>query len=211
MAVQPHVLVPSSLPCVCVCVCIACRYQLVAQVLGCAVIEDTWHYFLHSWLHSKGMYKLIHKMHHEFQAPFGMQARHNHTHVSVSMGDGMGGCVCAGRVCASFGNFDIGRRVLLWHIGVLQPPGAPLGLGLLQAAGNHRGNTDRQEDRQAAMQTGNTQAAMVCMCVCVCVCVRCTAAMICRCTSTLFTSSHSTVHLHPHPHTRIAHRRLRVC
>jgi len=63
-------------------------YQLVAQVLGCAVIEDTWHYFLHSWLHSKGMYKLIHKMHHEFQAPFGMQAEYAHPLETLILGGG---------------------------------------------------------------------------------------------------------------------------
>uniref|UniRef100_A0A670Z6H9 Fatty acid hydroxylase domain-containing protein n=1 Tax=Pseudonaja textilis TaxID=8673 RepID=A0A670Z6H9_PSETE len=32
----------------------------------CAVIDDTWHYFLHRLLHHKRIYKYIHKTHHEF-------------------------------------------------------------------------------------------------------------------------------------------------
>ncbi|CAB1327107.1 unnamed protein product, partial [Coregonus sp. 'balchen'] len=39
---------------------------LLAQCLGCAVIEDTWHYFLHRLLHHRSIYKYIHKVHHEF-------------------------------------------------------------------------------------------------------------------------------------------------
>ncbi|CAD7670772.1 unnamed protein product [Nyctereutes procyonoides] len=40
-------------------------YMLLARCFGCAVIEDTWHYFLHRLLHHKRIYKYIHKVHHD--------------------------------------------------------------------------------------------------------------------------------------------------
>ena len=39
-------------------------YMLLARCFGCAVIEDTWHYFLHRLLHHKRICKYIHKVHH---------------------------------------------------------------------------------------------------------------------------------------------------
>ena len=42
------------------------------------MIEDTWHYFLHRLLHNKRIYKHIHKIHHEIQAPFRMEAEYAH-------------------------------------------------------------------------------------------------------------------------------------
>ncbi|GFR70706.1 methylsterol monooxygenase 1 [Elysia marginata] len=45
-------------------------YNLALRVFGCAVIEDTWHYFLHQALHDKRIYKYIHKVHHHFQPHF---------------------------------------------------------------------------------------------------------------------------------------------
>ncbi|XP_003415841.2 methylsterol monooxygenase 1-like [Loxodonta africana] len=53
-------------------------YMLLLRCFGCAVIEDTWHYFLHRLLHHKRIYKYIHKIHHEFEAPFGMEAEYAH-------------------------------------------------------------------------------------------------------------------------------------
>ncbi|TKC43599.1 hypothetical protein EI555_011954, partial [Monodon monoceros] len=38
-------------------------YMLLARWFGCAVIEDTWHYFLHRLLHHKTLYNHIHKIH----------------------------------------------------------------------------------------------------------------------------------------------------
>ncbi|KAM9398365.1 methylsterol monooxygenase 1 isoform 2-T2 [Salvelinus alpinus] len=61
---------------------------LLAQCLGCAVIEDTWHYFLHRLLHHRSIYKYIHKVHHEFTAPFGMQAEYAHPAETVILGSG---------------------------------------------------------------------------------------------------------------------------
>lgn len=42
------------------------RPYILAQCFGCAVVEDTWHYFLHRLLHHRRIYKYIHKVHHEF-------------------------------------------------------------------------------------------------------------------------------------------------
>ncbi|NXT51019.1 MSMO1 monooxygenase, partial [Pluvianellus socialis] len=63
-------------------------YVLVAQCFGCAVIEDAWHYFLHRLLHHKRIYKYIHKVHHEFVSPFGMQAEYAHPLETLILGTG---------------------------------------------------------------------------------------------------------------------------
>ena len=44
----------------------------------CAVIEDTWHYWVHRLMHDRKLYKYVHKVHHNFQAPFGMVAEYAH-------------------------------------------------------------------------------------------------------------------------------------
>ena len=54
------------------------RYTTLAQLVACLVVEDTWHYFVHQLLHHKSIYKYIHKVHHNFQAPFGMVAEYAH-------------------------------------------------------------------------------------------------------------------------------------
>lgn len=38
------------------------------------LIEDTVHYWMHRALHTPKLYKMIHKVHHEFPAPFGLVA-----------------------------------------------------------------------------------------------------------------------------------------
>ena len=54
------------------------RYIILAQLFCCLVLEDTWHYFVHQLLHHRRIYKYIHKVHHNFQAPFGMVAEYAH-------------------------------------------------------------------------------------------------------------------------------------
>ncbi|XP_014667528.1 PREDICTED: methylsterol monooxygenase 1-like isoform X2 [Priapulus caudatus] len=54
-------------------------YVLAAQVIGCAIIEDTWHYFLHRLLHHKRLYK---------HAPFGLVAEYAHPIETVVLGMG---------------------------------------------------------------------------------------------------------------------------
>ncbi|CAD7691300.1 unnamed protein product [Nyctereutes procyonoides] len=63
-------------------------YMLLARCFGCAVIEDTWHYFLYRLLHHKRIYKYIHKVHHEFQAPFVMEAEYAHPLETLILGTG---------------------------------------------------------------------------------------------------------------------------
>lgn len=63
-------------------------YVLLVRCFGCAVIEDAWHYFLHRLLHHKRIYKYIHKVHHEFITPFGMQAEYAHPLETLILGAG---------------------------------------------------------------------------------------------------------------------------
>jgi methylsterol monooxygenase len=42
------------------------------------VLEDAWHYVSHRILHNRYLYKHIHKLHHEFSAPFGLAAEYAH-------------------------------------------------------------------------------------------------------------------------------------
>ncbi|XP_072432254.1 methylsterol monooxygenase 1-like [Chiloscyllium punctatum] len=63
-------------------------YVLLAQCLGCAVVEDTWHYFLHRLLHHRRIYKYVHKVHHDFSSPFGMQAEYAHPLETILHGAG---------------------------------------------------------------------------------------------------------------------------
>jgi len=44
----------------------------------CIFTEDVLHYWLHRFLHIPKWYKLIHKVHHTFSAPFGFTASYAH-------------------------------------------------------------------------------------------------------------------------------------
>lgn len=46
------------------------------QIAVFFVLEDTWHYFLHRALHWGPLYKMIHKIHHQYSAPFGLAAEY---------------------------------------------------------------------------------------------------------------------------------------
>lgn len=63
-------------------------YVLLFQMFCCLVLEDTWQYFVHQLLHHRTLYKHIHKMHHHFQAPFGMVAEYAHPIETVVLGIG---------------------------------------------------------------------------------------------------------------------------
>ena len=47
-------------------------WKIAAQIAVLFVMEDTWHYWFHRCLHYGPLYKLIHKMHHTYSAPFGI-------------------------------------------------------------------------------------------------------------------------------------------
>lgn len=63
-------------------------YDIAIKVFFCLVIEDTWHYWVHRLLHHKRLYKHVHKIHHNFQAPFGMTAEYAHPIETVVLGFG---------------------------------------------------------------------------------------------------------------------------
>merc|ERR1719431_501921 len=64
-------------------------YVIAAQVTVCALIEDTYRYFFHRALHHRRIYKYIHKVHHDFQAPFGLTAEYAHPAESLILGGGI--------------------------------------------------------------------------------------------------------------------------
>jgi methylsterol monooxygenase len=63
-------------------------YMLCFQMVCCLVIEDTWHYWVHQLLHHRSIYKYVHKVHHHFQAPFGMVAEYAHPIETIVLGTG---------------------------------------------------------------------------------------------------------------------------
>ena len=46
------------------------------QIAVFFVVEDTWHYWSHRALHWGPLYKNIHKIHHQYSAPFGLAAEY---------------------------------------------------------------------------------------------------------------------------------------
>ncbi|KAI8843706.1 hypothetical protein BC829DRAFT_370828 [Chytridium lagenaria] len=58
------------------------------QQLYFLFIEDTYHYFTHRAMHWGPLYKHIHKLHHEYQAPFGLTAEYAHTVEVLVLGQG---------------------------------------------------------------------------------------------------------------------------
>ncbi|KAJ1551246.1 C-4 sterol methyl oxidase [Cladochytrium tenue] len=53
-------------------------WVLAAQQLYFALCEDTYQYWVHRAAHFGPLYKYVHKVHHEFQAPFGIEAQYTH-------------------------------------------------------------------------------------------------------------------------------------
>ncbi|KAI6650847.1 Methylsterol monooxygenase 1 [Oopsacas minuta] len=53
-------------------------YKLCLKSFVCLLIEDSWHYFFHRFLLHGALYKQVHKIHHNFHAPFGLAAEYAH-------------------------------------------------------------------------------------------------------------------------------------
>ncbi|PIG87433.1 C-4 methylsterol oxidase [Aspergillus arachidicola] len=51
-------------------------WTMAYQIAIFFVMEDTWHYFFHRALHWGPLYKAIHKIHHQYSAPFGLAAEY---------------------------------------------------------------------------------------------------------------------------------------
>ena len=49
---------------------------MAAQIAIFFIVEDTWHYWMHRALHWGPLYRNIHKIHHQFSAPFGLAAEY---------------------------------------------------------------------------------------------------------------------------------------
>lgn len=50
--------------------------KMAFQIAIFFVVEDTWHYWMHRAMHWGPLYKNIHKIHHQYSAPFGMAAEY---------------------------------------------------------------------------------------------------------------------------------------
>ncbi|KAF2187412.1 hypothetical protein K469DRAFT_705104 [Zopfia rhizophila CBS 207.26] len=51
-------------------------YKMAFQIAVFFVLEDTWHYWTHRAMHWGPLYKNIHKIHHQYSAPFGLAAEY---------------------------------------------------------------------------------------------------------------------------------------
>lgn len=51
-------------------------FTMAYQIAIFFVLEDAWHYWLHRALHTPMLYKKIHKLHHQYSAPFGLAAEY---------------------------------------------------------------------------------------------------------------------------------------
>ena len=51
-------------------------WTMAYQIAIFFVCEDAWHYWFHRALHTPNLYKKIHKLHHQYSAPFGLAAEY---------------------------------------------------------------------------------------------------------------------------------------
>ena len=64
------------------------RQTIALSNVFCLMAEDFYHYFAHRALHYGPLYKKIHKLHHEFSAPFGLAAEYAHPIETLTLGIG---------------------------------------------------------------------------------------------------------------------------
>ncbi len=50
--------------------------KMAYQIAIFFVLEDTWHYWFHRAFHWGPLYKYVHKIHHQYSAPFGLAAEY---------------------------------------------------------------------------------------------------------------------------------------
>lgn len=67
-------------------------WTMAYQIAIFFVMEDTWHYFSHRALHWGPLYKAIHKIHHQYSAPFGLAAEYASPIEVMILGFGTVGC-----------------------------------------------------------------------------------------------------------------------
>lgn len=66
---------PSDLLPVCV---FPIRFQLLLDITACVLTEELFFYYSHRLLHTPYFYQHVHKIHHEYKAPFGMASEYAH-------------------------------------------------------------------------------------------------------------------------------------
>lgn len=66
----------------------ALRQQMLPQVAIFFIFEDFYHYHMHRFMHWPPFYKKIHKVHHEYAAPFGIAAEYAHPVETMILGFG---------------------------------------------------------------------------------------------------------------------------
>ncbi|KAI8886205.1 hypothetical protein K501DRAFT_321967 [Backusella circina FSU 941] len=89
------------------------------------IFEDTFHYWAHRIMHIPALYKRVHKVHHEYAAPFGIAAEYAHPLETIILGFGTIGGPLLLQVI--WGNLHL-VTMLLWIV-----------LRLLQAIDAHSG------------------------------------------------------------------------
>merc|ERR1711916_373769 len=82
-------------------------WTICYSMVVCLVVEDAWEYWGHRALHWGPLYKHVHKMHHEYQAPFGIVAEYAHPVETVILGIG----TMLGPFILAFNEFHL---VTLW-------------------------------------------------------------------------------------------------
>ncbi|KAL1955393.1 hypothetical protein VTO42DRAFT_8613 [Malbranchea cinnamomea] len=67
-------------------------WTMAYQIAIFFVLEDTWHYFSHRAFHWGPLYKYVHKIHHQYSAPFGLAAEYASPIEVMALGFGTVGC-----------------------------------------------------------------------------------------------------------------------
>ncbi|RFU24643.1 hypothetical protein B7463_g11697, partial [Scytalidium lignicola] len=80
------------------------------------VLEDTWHYWMHRLFHWGPLYRGIHKIHHQYSAPFGLAAEYASPIETLVLGAGT--VICPIVYCLLAGNLHI-LTMYLWIVGRL--------------------------------------------------------------------------------------------
>ncbi|CAG7917977.1 unnamed protein product [Penicillium olsonii] len=88
-------------------------WTMAYQIAIFFVMEDTWHYFSHRALHWGPLYKAIHKIHHQYSAPFGLAAEYASPIEVMILGFGTVGCPILW--CAMTGDLHI-LTMYIWIV-----------------------------------------------------------------------------------------------
>ncbi|KAI2771539.1 hypothetical protein DTO012A8_3825 [Penicillium roqueforti] len=88
-------------------------WTMAYQIAIFFVMEDTWHYFSHRALHWGPLYKAIHKIHHQYSAPFGLAAEYASPIEVMILGFGTIGCPIVW--CAMTGELHI-LTMYIWIV-----------------------------------------------------------------------------------------------